>query len=507
MAQAIEVDYGDIQGLARFGHGRLNEACYLLVRIVNREAARDWLRSAPVTTAVTMSEPPATALQLAFSCPGLAALGLAAEVIAQFSDEFRTGMAAGPNRSRRLGDLGDNAPSKWQWGGSKASTPHVLVMLFAKQGGLPDWEAKVTAGKWGQAFAPIARLSTLDIGPIEPFGFADGVSQPEIDWNCALTLEGRDQLDFRNTLALGEVLLGYRNEYGLFTERPLVDPAFDTAAVGLPESLEASNRRDLGRNGSYLVFRQLEQDVPGFWRYVDGQAGHDELRRQALADAMVGRRRDGTPLVPATSKLIDGIGSNLREQQTNGFLYDDDPAGTRCPFGAHIRRANPRTGDLPGGMQPLWRRLLRMLGFKRQGFRDDMVASTRFHRLLRRGRTYGSLISPEAALALAEMPAADDRRGIHFICLNANIQRQFEFVQNAWMMNAKFDGLSDESDPLTGSRMPLHGGGRTDRFSLPRGDGPPQRLDCLPRFVTVRGGAYFFLPGIRALHYIAEPRP
>jgi hypothetical protein len=75
------------------------------------------------------------------------------------------------------------------------------------------------------------------------------------------------------------------------------------------------------------------------------------------------------------------------------------------------------------------------------------------------------------------------------------------------MNNAKFDGLADESDPLTGNREPLRGGGRTDRFSLPRADGPPRRLEGLPRFVTVRGGAYFFLPGIRALRYIAEARP
>jgi Dyp-type peroxidase family len=504
MAQAIEVDYGDIQGLARFGHGRLKEACYLLLRVADREAARAWLRAAPVTTAVTMSPPPDTALQIAFTSQGLTALGVPDAAIAQFSHEFLTGMAAEPSRSRRLGDVNDNAPADWAWGGSDASTPHLVVMLFAKPGKLAAWESKVAGRGWNRAFEPPVRLSTLDIGPIEPFGFVDGVSQPEIDWNCELELDGRDQLDFRNTLALGEVLLGYRNEYGLFTERPLLDPAFDPAAEGLPAALDASNRRDLGRNGSYLVFRQLEQDVPGFWRYVEEQAGHDAQRRQTLANAMVGRRRDGTPLVQTTSKLVAGIGSTLREQERNGFLYDDDPDGVRCPFGAHIRRANPRTGDLPGGVQPLWRRLLRMLGFKRKGFRDDMVAATRFHRLVRRGRTYGSVISPEAALG--QPVEAEEARGIHFICLNANISRQFEFVQNAWMMNAKFDGLSDETDPLTGNREPLFGGGRTDRFSLPRADGPPRRLDGLPRFVTVRGGAYFFLPGIRALRYITEPR-
>ena len=95
MAQAIEVDYGDIQGLARFGHGRLKEACYLLLRVADRAAARDWLRAAPVTTAVTMSSPPDTALQVAFTSHGLKALGVPEAAIAGFSDEFLTGMASG----------------------------------------------------------------------------------------------------------------------------------------------------------------------------------------------------------------------------------------------------------------------------------------------------------------------------------------------------------------------------------------------------------------------------
>ncbi len=304
-----------------------------------------------MTTAVTMSPPPDTALQVAFTSQGLAELGVPEAAIAGFSDEFRTGMAAEPSRSRRLGDVRANAPAEWAWGGTEERTPHLLVMLFAREGKLEAWERNVTGRGWARAFAPLTRLSTLDIGPIEPFGFADGISQPQIDWNCELALDGRAQLEFGNVLALGEVLLGYRNEYGQLTERPVLDPAFDAAAEHLPPALDARHRRDLGRNGSYLVFRQLEQDVPGFWRFVDEQAGHDEQRRRALADAMVGRRRDGTPLIPPTSKLIAGIASNRREHETNGFLYDDDPDGIRCPFGAHIRRANPRTGG-PAGRRP-----------------------------------------------------------------------------------------------------------------------------------------------------------
>jgi deferrochelatase/peroxidase EfeB len=141
-----------------------------------------------------------------------------------------------------------------------------------------------------------------------------------------------------------------------------------------------------------------------------------------------------------------------------------------------------------------------MLGFKRAGMRDDLVASTRFHRLLRRGRKYGGTLSLEEAL---QAGPANEPRGLHFACLVANISRQFEFVQNAWMTSVKFDGLADESDPLVGNREPVPGCPAPDRFTIPQKDGPPQRITGMPRFVTVCGGAYFFMPGIRALRYLA----
>jgi deferrochelatase/peroxidase EfeB len=93
--------------------------------------------------------------------------------------------------------------------------------------------------------------------------------------------------------------------------------------------------------------------------------------------------------------------------------------------------------------------------------------------------------------------------GLHFICLGANIARQFEFVQSAWIIGTKFNGLSDESDPLLGHRLAGPDGSRTNGFSMPQADGPDRRLSGLPQFITVQGGAYFFLPGIRALRYLA----
>jgi hypothetical protein len=81
--------------------------------------------------------------------------------------------------------------------------------------------------------------------------------------------------------------------------------------------------------------------------------------------------------------------------------------------------------------------------------------------------------------------------------------RQFEFVQNAWMIGTKFDGLLDESDPLLGNREAVAGCPAADAFTYARHGSVRRRLRGLPQFVTMHGGAYFFLPGIRALRYLA----
>jgi deferrochelatase/peroxidase EfeB len=129
------------------------------------------------------------------------------------------------------------------------------------------------------------------------------------------------------------------------------------------------------------------------------------------------------------------------------------------------------------------------------------MASVRFHRLLRRGREYGPPLTPEQALAATSADQAE--RGIHFICLNANLSRQFEFVQGSWIMNGQFDGLPGETDPLLGNRGRAQACPFSQFFTVRRGAGEPGRIRGLPQFVTMRGGAYFFLPGIATLRYLA----
>jgi len=498
--QKSSIDYSDVQGLVRFAHNGMTEACFFLLTIENLSAARSWLTAAPVTSAAGLDHPPPTALQVAFSSAGLRAMSVPAGIIDGFSAEFIAGMSGDPARSRRLGDVGANAPAGWRWGGPE-NVPHLLVMLYGEKGRLAEWTESVKGALWNSAFRVLATLSTSNLGGVEQFGFVDGVSQPQIDWDRRRNLEKSDQLKYGNLVALGEFILGFPNEYAKYTDRPLIDPG-DGAGTELPRAEDNPDKRDVGRNGTYLVLRQLQQDVRAFWQFMDRQADSDSQHRLELAEAMVGRRKSGEPLIVASGGRIAGVGPNPNDVKLNGFTYESDADGIRCPLGAHVRRANPRNGDMPYGTSGLLSWLVRTLGFGSKHIHDDLIASVRFHRILRRGREYGPPLPVEQAIASARPD--EPERGLNFICLNANIERQFEFVQNAWIMSAKFDGLDGESDPLLGNRLPLSGGSLTNMFNLPQENGLRRRVSGLPQFVRMRGGAYFFMPGIRALRYLAS---
>jgi deferrochelatase/peroxidase EfeB len=496
------IDYADIQGIVRFGYARMTEASYYLLKIRDAAAARSWLAGAPVTSAVKLDQPPKTAFQVAFTRQGLEALGVPPSVMAGFSLEFLAGMAEDEDRSRRLGDTGQNSPSNWRWGRSD-KIPHAVVMLFAEPGLQAGWRESIKGEFWETAFQQIECLTTSNHDGREPFGFVDGISQPEIDWEQKRKVpnNGYERI-YSNVVCLGEFLLGYANEYGRYTDRPLLEPQ-DRGSSELPPANDNPSKRDFGKNGTYLVMRQLVQDVRGFWQFVDRATNSDPEERCKLGSYMVGRRlSDGAPLVPPGSEAPAGIGDVDKEATLNDFTYDSDVDGTHCPYGAHVRRANPRNPDIPGSPNGLIPTLIRTLGFGNKNFRDDLIASVRFHRILRRGREYGPELSPDEALQPG--PPNEAERGLHFLAINSNIQRQFEFVQNAWLMGTKFDGLTEEADPITANREPVAGCASTKTFSIPQNGTIRRRLADLPQFVFVRGGAYFFLPSLSALRYLSR---
>ena len=453
------LDLADIQGLVARGYGRLPYAAYLLLQVEEAAPAarllRRWVDDGDVTPA--SESPHRRALHVAFTAPGLRAMTGWDELPDGFGEPFLTGMAT-PYRSRLLGDVGANDPAGWLWGGPDTEPVHLAVLLYAdEEEHLAERQAAVLTEGGDHGLQLVEALGTDRLSDREPFGFPDGVSQPIIAGLPAARRGGDVVRD-------GEFVLGYVNEYDQRTERPLIDKRRDPDRL-LPRDVDGSGSADLGRNGSYLIFRQLRQDVAGFEDYLTraarADAGGDA--RERVAAKMVGRwRGNGAPLVLSPSY------DDPEHARANGFGYHDlDPDGLRCPIGAHARRANPRDSLPPGPGTP------------------DSRAVNRRHRLVRRGRSYSATSGTE-------------ERGLHFQCLSTSLTRQYEFVQHTWLNDPSFDVLVGGEDPLVGPRVAGPAG-----FTVP--DTPVRRRYAdLPQFVTVRGGGYFFLPGLRALRFLSS---
>ena len=391
----VTLELDDMQGLIRRGYGDMYHASFLLLEITDAGAARRWLAGLDGAITDGDNKPPYGRLNIAFTYSGLERLGLEKAALDGFSREFREGMATG-HRQRILGDLGDSAPENWDWGGPNNRELHVLLILYAPSDDrLAELDDSHRTSFEAAGLARVRRLHTIRLKDRkEHFGFRDGISQPEI---AGLDKGGSPG----NIVAAGEFLLGYPNEANRYPEGP----------------------GEFGRNGSYLVFRQLRQHVREFWLFLDRATRDPERGINAealvkLGSKMVGRWPSGAPLIrypnrdPDMGKREDELPSDAANDRFGYF--ESDSHGDICPIGSHIRRSNPRDSLEPG---------------PRVSARNSNL-----HRIIRRGRAYGAPIAaslePEHILA-AEEPAG--KRGLHFICFNADIARQFEFIQQDWI--------------------------------------------------------------------------
>jgi Dyp-type peroxidase family len=485
------VETHDIQGLVFSGYRRLVHAAYVLLRVDQAEPARRWLTNLVprITDARERSKPEieqqTLAYNVAFTWDGLRSLGLSETALGQFSEAFQEGAAPGgsSHRSRVLGDSGLNSPDHWKWGTGDRRAD-ILLMIFAKRKEdlLAEVRAQINAFTCRKAGVEVTQLSgQLLLDDTDPpdakltrehFGFIDGISQPEIEGTARPLRKGTT--DGADLLKPGEFLLGYTANDGTVTPGIPLEPVHDPHRT-LPRVPDRPELRDFGRNGTYLVLRQLAQDVPAFRRCTAKAAGAADWETgsataEQIAARMMGRWRDGTPLLAQASGA--GAASPDALATANQFGFARDQHGFGCPIGSHIRRANPRDS-----LQP-----------------DSSVAlnSANRHRLLRRGRPYGDPLPPGSA--------RDDgqERGMAFICLNSDIERQFEFVQQNWINNPSFGGLYAERDPVMGT-VTGSGGSLTVQANAVR-----ERMNGFGQFVTVKGGDYFFLPGMSALRYLSS---
>ena len=440
----------DIQGIVLFAYASLSHARYLSVSFEGGASPEPWLAELrhEVQGAATRSgtHPRDERVHVAFTHAGLERLGLEKRELESFPRELQQGMG-NPLRAHVLGD----DPRTWEFGAPHQPTLHALLLVFAKTPeGVAALRDRLVSRLASYGCVVVHEDSAQLREPLrEPFGFRDGIAQPHIAGSP------RARRSHEVEVAAGEFVLGYPNAY-----------------EELPPSPKGKDGFDLGKNGSYLVYRKLRQDTSGFWQCMLDQAEPPGDARGAtkLAASIVGRWPSGAPLVKYPERDPGSSGT------TDDFTFhEDDPDGAKCPFGAHIRRANPRDMLLPSP--------------------EESTKAVGRHRLLRRGRPYGPP-APTTPLAAAQAPEAE--RGLVFLALNASFRRQFEFVQQTWINNPKFGGLYDERDPLIGNA-----GAQGQHFSIPAAPAR-RRLANLQSFVTLRGGGYFFVPSLSALEWMSR---
>lgn len=513
------IETQEVQSVVFRGFKRLPYMKFAAIRLPDdREICAKWLASLVVDMwdphtgdpepderlQITFGDQPligeeSSATSVAFTAAGLSHLlkesnDRGFDTLSTFPTAFNLGMSS---RQRILGDDAASEPSSWRWsdaGPDKAV--HAAIFVYGKSQEECDTLFELHRSSLAGAGLAITELNTqptkksndyIEKGiSYEHFGFRDGISQPVIRGTQRFA-SGAQQP--RDIMAPGEFLLGYQSNQGYYPPTPVVARESDTdnRLGSIPSAGDTRfsafqdprpQVRDFGRNGTFLAIRQLEQHVDEFHAYADRcvmELGDPDqltgliggtVTRDWVEAKMMGRWHDGVPLIARPIGPVpppqDDDGS-LEETDTDLNFGVDDPQGLYCPFGAHIRRTNPRGSLAPGD--------------------DSQLMITNRHRLLRRGRSYQQ----------------GGEKGLLFIGLCADLERQFEFIQQSWLGSTSFAGLTNEPDPIVSVKKP----GASTRFTIPTSAGSLS-LPGAESFVTVHGGGYFFLPGRSALMFLAD---
>jgi Dyp-type peroxidase family len=531
---AVVLDLADIQGniLAAYGKQGYPWGRIILLEVGGADdetraanGRRFMTRLLPrVTTALDCDggKAPLIAVNVAFSFYGLYALGVPTRTLRGMPDEFIDGMA---KRARMLGDdfSGEKWREKWdvvwQEPSETGHTVHIIVTLNqhfkASAKDLDDATAfiealaedtgvTVLAGHNPPGAKELLRYQDLSAifgpdglpTPKEHFGFTDGIGDPVFEGQYPAAQEqsaaiGQGAIDGQGNwraLAAGEFLLGYPDE------------AQEIPGAAMPLAFS--------RNGSFMAYRKLHQNVASWRAYIDDQArklgqvwGIDNVdaARETLMAKMAGRWSDGVPLIKAEDfaawqKFNEQfpVGSPQRERELVDFSFGDDPKGAKCPMTSHLRRVNTRDALDP------WV----AVGQKNQA--SGSVLNNR-RRILRRGLPYGSS-GPDTT--------DEATHGIVMLVVCSSLLRQFEFVQQQWINYGLDARAGNDTCPIVGNHSQgaetpdpeaRDRNGPKAKFVVPtdRQSGrPPFIAEAIPQFVETRGGEYFFVPSLTALRMI-----
>jgi len=346
-------------------------------------------------------------------------------------------------RAKIIGATAANHPDRWV-GEVVGPALHAIAILFARDAAERE-RCTVQHAKYLSGISGVGLLSSLDLEALPPYTYP----HEHFGYHDRLShfaIEGTDDIpqpgSGASPIKAGEFFLGYIDESGL-------QPALPQPEV-------------LSRNGSYLAYLRLQEHV-GVFRDFLRQHGATREEQELVAAKLMGRWRSGAPLVLAPLKDDPALGADM--QRTNNFDYGKmDPLGYACPVGSHMRRMNPR----------------------------DTAENMQRRRMIRRGGTYGPPLPEDA-------PEDGIERGIAAFIGCASLVRQFEFAMNVWVNDPNFKDLGNERDPFVGTQD------GTFDITIPKRP-IRKKIVGLPAFTTIRGGAYFFLPGIRALRFLAGIR-
>jgi hypothetical protein len=338
------VDRQDIQGIVLHGYRRERFARYHLLTFGDGQPRQVLTR---LVTDISSADEPRSKIRrnLALSASGLRRLGLGDPEIAQFSREFRQGMAH-PERSLALGDMADESPEHWDFGGPNTPPIDALWMTFAA------------------SEAELDDVSSQHERIFNRFGLNAYVQ------DAALTPELRDYLGYemkpplahsrgaqrRARRALGEFVLGERDAVGERARGPLVPIKHSWRPM--PDWVRAQNALNFGKNGSYLALRKLQLNALAGRR--DDQARAEHVLRAhgpegALGHRLIRRSRPYGSGDDTRGLLFVALNADIRRQfeQVQQSYFN-------APLAGAANAVDPFVGRVPG--LPGERRLARLRG-------------------------------------------------------------------------------------------------------------------------------------------------
>ncbi|MGB3150526.1 MAG: Dyp-type peroxidase [Maribacter sp.] len=368
---------------------------------------------------------------------GLKALGLPQESLDSFPESFKQGMAT---RAELLNDTGVNDPKNWEEH-LKSNEIHIAASVISNSA--TSWKEKLAIlRKEIDKSLGIEVIYSKDFSATEKvknvFGFRDGISNPEVEGSGIDKQPQHDQ-----PIKAGEFILGYPGEAD--TIKPFPQP------------------EELGKNGSFLVFRKYQSQVAEFNAFI--KANSDSLEAgELLAAKMVGRWKSGAPLPLSPDEDNEALGND--PERNNDFNFKDDEYGRKCPFSSHMRRMNPRDA------------------------RSSVLQDVRLHRIIRKSVSFGDIVTPDVT--------KDDgkERGQFFIGISADAMGTLEFLLKQWANDSNFISLGEERDPLIGVQ-------EDGLFTKPA-EPIVKRYHKLRTFNIMKGGEYCFLPSITAIKWISD---